>query len=81
MVGTVQHAEAVHEEIVETYRHEPDVEYIEIGRGEETIGGSATESSTDWIRCRTSTPSALFRAVQIQTRGFRSLVGGADSPI
>ncbi|MDT3437498.1 hypothetical protein [Haloarcula sp. 1CSR25-25] len=40
----VQHAKAVHENIVETYRHEPGVEYIEMGRAEETIGGHATET-------------------------------------
>lgn len=40
----VQHAEGVHEKVVETYRHEPGVEYIERGRGEETIGGHATET-------------------------------------
>nr|WP_233340501.1 hypothetical protein [Haloprofundus sp. MHR1] len=40
----VQHAKAVHEKIVETYLYEPGVEYIECGRGEETIGGKATSA-------------------------------------
>lgn len=40
----VQHAEAVREKVVETYRHDPGVEYIECGRGEEIIGGYTTST-------------------------------------
>lgn len=40
----VKHARTVHEKVVETYLHEPGVEYIERGRGEETIGGYAMET-------------------------------------
>jgi hypothetical protein len=40
----VQHAQKVHEKVVERYRYEPGIVFIERGRGEETIGGYTTET-------------------------------------
>ena len=41
-----QKARNVHEQVVETYRDDPGVEYIEISRGEETIAGRSTSRIT-----------------------------------
>lgn len=60
----VQHARAVQEKVVETYLHEPGVRCIERGRGENTIGGHATETinilvADDETRARLDLPDEI----------------------
>ncbi|ELZ68919.1 hypothetical protein C457_10926 [Haloferax prahovense DSM 18310] len=60
----VQHARVVQEKVVETYLHEPGVKYIERERGEETIGGHATETinilvADDETRARLDLPDEI----------------------
>lgn len=40
----IVHSEAVHQEVVEEYLHEPGVELIERGRGPRTVRGYAMET-------------------------------------